>query len=447
MATKKNLVKSLLIIALVSIFALAYFAPSSFGVIQGHHPVVIQGHSPINLLVIDQSTGLETGCVNGQNLVQIPSSTYSGCGTEPQSVNITTPSVGTFAVVWSSTLTGGQQGQFNVTITVCNNDNSDSKNNGHPEGLCSPQDKDDKPVTYTLISETPIGAGDNGNSQFNYQSNGGIILPTTVSTTVTNTVIVPTTITETATTTSTSTGYATVTNTLTTSSNTTIPVTTTSQTTAFTTTTIPATASTTVTETSSTNYVTVTSTKTVTSTTGECPDGDSNIVSLNAPAAQSNAATTTIATSATPSVTVTVTATATSTSTQTDSATSTIVTPLTITSTSNTTLTEIIPVTLTTTQTQTSTSTVPVTVTQTNTATVTPTATVTKKVIHVVKTCYSDNDPYVASNSVSASISSALIASLSLIGVAGFVFTVRGSYLGGVIQLFRAVSKIASFKI
>jgi hypothetical protein len=433
----KNVVKSALILLLVSLFAVAYFSPTSYGVIQGHRPFVIQGHSPINLLVVDQSTGLETGCANGVNIVQIPNSTYSGCGTEPQSVNVTTPTVGTFTVGWTSTVVQGQ-GQFNVTITVCNADtHADSGNQGHPEGVCSIMDKDDKPIAYTLISETPIGPGDSGNSQFAYNSNGQVILPTTTTATQTSTVVVPTTTTQTATAISTQTESTTLTNTITTSSNITIPVTATAQTTIVATSSIPTTTTATVTETTSTQSVTALVTETITRTTGECGTGDPYAINL------ANAVTTTgsSTTVTTPTVTVTTTVTTDSTSTATDTTTSTSVIPTTSTSVSNTITTVIVPVTTTTTQTQTLTSTTPVTVTQTNTATNVPTTTITRTVTKVANTCYTDNNAVQIATPLS--LSGGIIAALSILGVAGYVLTVRGTLTGvfGVLKIKTLFSK------
>ena len=419
----RNFVKSIAVLTCVAaIFATVYMSPGSFGVIQGHRPVVIQGHSPVNLIVTDESTGLQTGCVGGVSVTNIPSSTYSGCGSEPQSVNITTPSIGSFDVEWTSTLTGNQQGQFSITVTICTKDNGDVKNNGHPEGICSPQDKDDKPVTYTLVGETPIGAGDSGNAQFTNNPDGTITVPVTETVTQTNTVTVPTTITETATATSITTIPTSVTSTATETSTTTIPVTATS-TQIFTTssTTVPTTVTSTVSETTSTNYMTSSTTKVVTRYTGECSsDGDPQVASLPNVI---NAATTTPATSSTVTVTTTVTNTVTSTTTA--EATSTTVSPTTATYTIDATTTDVVPTTVTGTVTQSSTTTVPVTSTQTNTVTHVPTTTVTKTATNTISTCFTDDDYGVQTSSAFPQI-----AGLALIGMIGLVFTARGSFTG-----------------
>ncbi len=424
-----RLVKSILLLVLISLFAFAYLSPSSFGVIQGHVPFVIQGHSPINLLVTDQSTGLETGCMDGVSVTYIPGSAYSGCGTDPQSVSILSPTVGSFIVEWVSTLSANEQGQFSITIAVCTN--------GHSDTLCSQEKSDNKAIIYTLVPETPIGSGDSGSSQFNYQSNGGIVLPTTTTSTETQTVIVPTTTTEEATATSTSTAYTTIFNTATASSETTIPVTVTTQVTTLSTTIIPATTSTTVTETTSTSSVTSYVKTTVTVTSGECePYGDPYVISQS-PSQLSSAATTASGTSSssstsvtTPTITVTKTVTSTSTSTTTSTTTSTSVVPTTSTSISDTTTTVIVPVTVTSTQTQTATSTVQNTVTRTGTVTAVPTTTVTRTTTKFVTTCSSDTDDNALQSPVPFSLYAGLVALVSAIAVGGYIFMVRGNLLG-----------------
>src|SRR5579872_5451805 len=97
----------------------AFFVPS-FAVIQGHHPLVIQGHSPINLAIIAPH-GEVTGCVyqNGQfvTVKQIEGSSTSGCNTEPETIKINHAVPGVYTVEYWGTASGG--GEYHIYAYTC----------------------------------------------------------------------------------------------------------------------------------------------------------------------------------------------------------------------------------------------------------------------------------------------------------------------------------------
>ena len=158
---------TLLILSVAILFAAGLIIPSSFA-------MVIQGHSPINILVTDPN-GNQTGCLNGNNFTNIPTSTYNGCGSTPQTVTIAEPTPGVYTVQWFSTLSGTEQGQFSITVTSCPQDNSDSSNSGHFEQACAPTDPDDtSTTTATIVTETSITGSASGSVTFTLNNDGSI---------------------------------------------------------------------------------------------------------------------------------------------------------------------------------------------------------------------------------------------------------------------------------
>jgi hypothetical protein len=165
---------------LVLILFSIYSVPTSYGVIQGHNPLVIQGHSPIVLLATDPN-GFQIGCTavpctstSSTNFVNtIPASEG------PASYNFTTNTIsvgdatfGTWTLKYIGT--GATTATpFTITATSCPETNGDSGNKGHQEPGCPPADPDDKPVTVTLLSGTVQGT-QTGSVVFLFNSDSSI---------------------------------------------------------------------------------------------------------------------------------------------------------------------------------------------------------------------------------------------------------------------------------
>src|SRR5579872_771615 len=167
-------------------------------VIQGHRPLVIQGHSPVDLYVTDPS-GQRTGCVDGATVNEIPGATFTGCGTEPESVVVSTPVLGT----WTVTYVGrGNGGSFTITVDSCKVD----RDNGRGAKVCA-HDRDDMlgAITFTGTA-TP---GQMGSFDFNLQPNGSLSTTTTSTSTSTSTITATVVTVSTTTVTSTSFGSCT----------------------------------------------------------------------------------------------------------------------------------------------------------------------------------------------------------------------------------------------
>jgi hypothetical protein len=161
-SSRKIIVLSALIFTLLAL----HYAPFQQGnaVIQSHHPLVIQGHSPIDIVVTDPNH-LQTGCVNGKSVTNIPNSTFSGCGTEPETVTIADPIVGVYTVQY----VGTGNGQFTITSVTCVENNHDSNNKGHSE-VCG-SDPDDKIISEISFTGT-ASVGSTGITGFNLNSDG-----------------------------------------------------------------------------------------------------------------------------------------------------------------------------------------------------------------------------------------------------------------------------------
>ena len=97
---KKIVLASVLALSLLALYSIPLIRGQA--VIQSHKitPYVIQGHSPVDLLVTDPN-GLQTGCLNGKSVTNIPGSTFSGCATEPETIVISNPIPGTYTVQYS----------------------------------------------------------------------------------------------------------------------------------------------------------------------------------------------------------------------------------------------------------------------------------------------------------------------------------------------------------
>lgn len=171
---------SLCISIVAIIFVSLYGIPASYGVIQGHNPLVIQGHSPIVLLVRDPS-GNRIGCTASPctssaspNFVDTipPSEGPATYNFTSNSISIANSSPGTWTVKYTGT-GATTSTPFKITGMTCPEKNGDSNNKGHQEPGCSPTDTDDKPVTVTLLNGTVKGT-QTGSVQFSLNHNDSI---------------------------------------------------------------------------------------------------------------------------------------------------------------------------------------------------------------------------------------------------------------------------------
>jgi len=197
----KTISKSVLILALGILLVSVYAFPPSFAVIQGHRPMVIQGHSPIYLSVTFD--GKTSGCVqNSQGKwvseTQIPGSTFSGCNSEPETIHFNNALNGVWLLTWvgkgsipittqttapdtkttrtttvTSTTTSTTGSPFTITADTCasNQQANSIHKKGHPVLNCRKGDHDPQ---YVLVTGT-IVPGQIGD--FSFTNTNGILSP------------------------------------------------------------------------------------------------------------------------------------------------------------------------------------------------------------------------------------------------------------------------------
>lgn len=167
----KSKAKFVALSALIIILLVIHYVPvqQDAAVIQGHHPLVIQGHSPIDFVVTDPN-GFQTGCVSGLNVTNIPGSTFSGCGTEPETVTISNPVPGIYSVKY----VGTANGSFTITSITCSEQRDDRSSRNSQNCANDPDD-----IISQLTFSGSVSVGSLGQTGFNL-STGGILTNNTV---------------------------------------------------------------------------------------------------------------------------------------------------------------------------------------------------------------------------------------------------------------------------
>jgi hypothetical protein len=158
------------VLALCALLLLLSVAPAGYAIIQGHarFPLIIQGHSPIVILVTDPY-GNQIGCTavpctstRSPNFVNtIPSSEAPATYNFPSNnVTITNPFFGTWTVEAIGTGTGG----FTITVTSCPDDEIRMTNGNL---FC------EHPQTLTILSGSVI-EGQSGSGTFALNQDGSL---------------------------------------------------------------------------------------------------------------------------------------------------------------------------------------------------------------------------------------------------------------------------------
>jgi hypothetical protein len=166
------------VFAFCALVLLLMEAPAGYAIIQGHarFPLIIQGHSPIVMLVTDPY-GNQIGCTavpctstGSPNFVNtIPSSEAPATYDFPSNnVTITSPFIGTWTVETIGTGTGG----FTIIATSCPDDEIRTKNGvlfcEHPQTLT---------ILSGSVTEGQSGSGTFALNQDGSMSQGSFTIP------------------------------------------------------------------------------------------------------------------------------------------------------------------------------------------------------------------------------------------------------------------------------
>jgi hypothetical protein len=184
MTVRKAWKRGLVLVPAVLVLFLALVAiPSANAVVQGHTAFVVQGHSPIVLLVTDPN-GYQIGCdavpctsTSSPNFINtIPTGTPYNEG--PATYDFTTNTItisNPVAGPWTVEYIGTSSGTFTITVTSCPETGgaTGGSGGGQTESGCG---NAGNPLTLTLVSGT-VTLGQTGSASLTYNADGTITLP------------------------------------------------------------------------------------------------------------------------------------------------------------------------------------------------------------------------------------------------------------------------------